>query len=205
MDREQLDKRLEEWLDQAAADFGKARTRPGLEARIVAGLRIRLKPRPRWRSWQALTAAAAVLVLSVSLFLAQFLDRGGQTVGVRDQPADAGRQVPGAPVGRPAEDQQPGQTASAPRSLNEVVPKPAVRNVAQPQLPSQEVFPSAGLSEQDRLLLAYARAVSGGGVTGLMESDPTRPIEIPKLEIPKLEIAPIKIEPLPGDPGDLWK
>lgn len=208
MDREQLEKRFDEWLDLAAADFGRAKPRPGLEARIVARLHSRLMPRPWWRRWQIMTAAAAaVLILSISVSLVRFQDRRTQTVVSKDKAGETPGLKPYASGKSAIAKQQPGRIAV---SRHAELPRPSTPETASTRLPRQVVFPSAGLSDQDRLLLAYARAVSEGTVAGLLDRDLSRPIEIPKLEIPlleipKLEIAPIKIEPLPGETGDLRK
>ncbi len=208
MDREQLDKRLDEWLDQAAADFGRAKARPGLEARTVARLHSRLRPRPWWRRWQIVTAAAgAAFIFLMSVFLVRFHDRRAQSIVFQDKRGETAG--PNPDVGSvPALARQPSERiAGSPGSRNAGKSRTSTPEIARTRLPRQDTFPSAGLSDQERLLLAYARFASEGGIAGLADENAARPIEvlkleIPLLEIPKLEIAPIKIEPLPVETGD---
>ena len=61
MNREELDRELDKWLDQAAAEYGKAEIQPGFEARIIAKLNRRLLS----RSWnfRRIPAAAAIAII----------------------------------------------------------------------------------------------------------------------------------------------
>ena len=73
MDHKQSDKKLNDWLDQALAEYGRAEPRPGIEARIVANLRSRgqLQPwwsrrlRPVWLSAVAVTILVFIVVLYI--------------------------------------------------------------------------------------------------------------------------------------------
>lgn len=79
------------------------------------------------------------------------------------------------------------------------VPRPArVLPSHEPEsLPRQEVFPSLKLSQQDRLLLAYLRAVNSGMIAGISEERQDSPVETGRMEeIPGIEISAIEIEPL---------
>ena len=63
MDRKRLDNKLDDWLDEALADYGKNEPRSGMESRVLAGLNSRLKHRPWWaRRWRPLWMPAAVVV-----------------------------------------------------------------------------------------------------------------------------------------------
>ena len=70
MNREELDRELDEWLDRASAEYGTAETRPGFEARVIANVNSRLEKR-RWRfRWLSLATAAtaAVIILHAMCF-----------------------------------------------------------------------------------------------------------------------------------------
>ncbi|MBZ5495270.1 MAG: hypothetical protein LAP85_02620 [Acidobacteriia bacterium] len=68
MDRKPLNENLDEWLDRALADYGRAEPRAGIETRAVENLRGRLQRRP-WRArWQLpvwLSAAAVTIVVFI--------------------------------------------------------------------------------------------------------------------------------------------
>ena len=73
MEPERLDNKLDEWLDETLAEYGRADPRPGFEARTVAGLRHRIErrhwwsysQRPIWLSAVAVTIAIFVVLLFV--------------------------------------------------------------------------------------------------------------------------------------------
>lgn len=73
MDHEQLNKKLDDWLDQALAEYGRTEPRPGIEARIVANLRSRGQLQPWWGRWLRpvwLSAVAVtILIFIVVLFV----------------------------------------------------------------------------------------------------------------------------------------
>jgi hypothetical protein len=207
MERDRLDKMLDEWLDQTVAEFGRAQTRPGFEERIVAGLHNRMARGRLWFRWQALAAAATVaFVFLFCVIFARFTDHGGKHVtsnysgGSRAglQPNIGGTSTSEKDVMKPLPKRDAGMRsphgAREPEFVNgEHAPK---------SLPRQDVFPSARLSNQDRLILDYVRSVSSGNIAGFMDDSEYHPIEITQVEIPKpeiskLEIEPIRIEPLP--------
>lgn len=71
MDRESVDNRLDDWLDQALGEFGSVEPRPGLEARTVLNLRNRMARRSRFRAWQRtvwMSAAAVTIVVFLAVF-----------------------------------------------------------------------------------------------------------------------------------------
>ncbi len=71
MDRESVDKKLDDWLDQALGEFGGAEPGPGLEARTVMNLRNRIARRSRFRAWQRtvwMSAAAVTIVVFLAVF-----------------------------------------------------------------------------------------------------------------------------------------
>ncbi len=202
MDPEQLDRKLDGWLDEASAAFGRAETRPGLEARMVAKLHARLERRPWWRGWRVLTAAAAIsLAFSIWVIYTRFQEGAVRPIVSNSVTGTTDRVQKSAGITSAAGNQTPGREAAAPGPYL-AANRPARSRAIPPEpLPRLEVFPSPEVSEQERLLLAYARLVSKGMVSGLAEDTAPQPteapkLEIPLLEIPKLEIAPIKIEPL---------
>jgi hypothetical protein len=72
MNREPLDKKLDDWLDQALTEYGRAEPRPGLEARTLAGVRSRLTRRPWWQWWPHavwVSTAAVTIVLFMIVIL----------------------------------------------------------------------------------------------------------------------------------------
>jgi hypothetical protein len=80
MDRESKDKKLEEWLDQALAEYGRAEPPPGLEARAVANLRWRLQQRSWWAHWPRPVWLSAALVTVVVLIVVLFIGPEKQPV-----------------------------------------------------------------------------------------------------------------------------
>ncbi len=74
MNREKPDRKLDQWLDRALSDYGAAEPRPGLEARILAELRTRLKSRTsrgfRWQPAWMPAALAVIVIFVVVLFIA---------------------------------------------------------------------------------------------------------------------------------------
>ena len=77
MNREELDKELDDWLDQAVAGYGKADARPGFEARAIANLNARLEKNKWYFRWIPIAAAAAaVLFFSIYALRNNFQDHG---------------------------------------------------------------------------------------------------------------------------------
>jgi hypothetical protein len=72
MDREPWDRQIDEWLDTALSEYGRAEPRAGLEARIVEKLRSRPSRRARWPFWRPAVwipvAVALVLIVMTMLF-----------------------------------------------------------------------------------------------------------------------------------------
>ena len=73
MNREELDRELDEWLDRASAEYGTAEARPGFEARVIANVNSRLAKRRLRFGWVSLaTAATAALIFSCYALLTAF-------------------------------------------------------------------------------------------------------------------------------------
>jgi len=73
MDREPMDKKLEEWLDQALAEYGRAEPPPGIEARAVANLRGRMQRRSWWARWPRPVWMSAALITIVVFIVVLFI------------------------------------------------------------------------------------------------------------------------------------
>lgn len=187
MEHDQLDRMLDEWLDRASAERGKTEPRPGFEQRIMAGIHNRKARRSFPFGWKALATATAVAVVAC-VFLAHFADDRG-----KQNPLPGESSVP-----MRIDDVLPSQMETS-VIVPPPVPRPArVLQSHEPEsLPRQEVFPSLRLSQQDRLLLAYVRAVHSGTITGISEERQDGPVETGRMEeIPGIEISAIEIEPL---------
>ncbi|MGD0309053.1 MAG: hypothetical protein ABSC02_07165 [Acidobacteriota bacterium] len=72
MVREPWDRKIDEWLDTALSEYGRAEPRAGMEARIVERLRSRPIRRSWWRVWRPTVwipaAVALVLIVMTMLF-----------------------------------------------------------------------------------------------------------------------------------------
>ena len=156
---------VDKLLDAGLARYSSAEPRPGLENRILAGLRAQPQP-SRWLDWRwagaLATAAAAVLVLAV-FFLRQPLP---------EPPPPSIATVPALPPTVPA----------PPVSQPPAAAKPATRRTqtqvqqARAEDPRLDTFPApAPLSEQERLLLLFARQTPKEAV--LMAQARNRPTE----------------------------
>jgi hypothetical protein len=190
MNREDLDRELSEWLDRASAEYGKAETRPGFEARVIANVSSRLeKRRWRFRRLAMATAAAAILVFSSYVLLTRFQKYGATKTVLKKQPEPE----PGSPYS--AQPGRPSLTIRAKSSTGRIA-----GTQAPPQAGRLEKMPflSARLSDQERYLVSFVQAVSAqtSAIIPGAESGPLQmpDLEIPTLQIPKAEISSIQIE-----------
>ena len=190
MNREELDRELDEWLDRASAEYGRAETRPGFEARVIAHVNSRLEKR-RWRfRWISMaTAAAAILGFFSFLLLTRFQERAATEIVLEEQPKP--------------EPNLPNSAQPERRPLIIRAESPTKREAgkqAHPKAGETEKmrFLSAGLSDQERYLISFAKAVSAQISAGIPETEPgslqTPDLEIPTIQIPKAEISSIIIE-----------
>lgn len=76
MNRDPLDKKLDDWLDQALGEYGKTEPRPGIEARTVAALRGRLMHHSWWRRWQRTVWVSAATVTIMVFMVVLMVKRG---------------------------------------------------------------------------------------------------------------------------------
>lgn len=155
-------KRIDEWLDAALKGYGVAEPRPGLENRIFANVRAeRRRATVRgWRRWPAVAAMAAVLLISVGVFLAR--SRGNaksvpiakENVGAEAKPNQ--RDYPGAEQG--AHDVHR-VNRSAPRHGTETAAHPRTEQFPTPQpLSEQEIALERYIEEFPREATLMAQA-----------------------------------------------
>jgi hypothetical protein len=185
MSREDLDRELDEWLNRAAAEYGRAEIRPGFENRIIAKLNSRLERRRLYLRWIPVAAAcAAVLVFSVHVFRTNIQD-SGRTDIVSQRPAKS--------ESRPAQGlyrvPRPGKISTEPPTKG-YTGRRARRKASQAR---RGRFLSSGLSDQERYLMAFAQAASKQSSIGISEDTKFKPLQIPKAEIPEFTIPDFEI------------
>ena len=184
MNGEELDRRLDEWLDRAAAEYGRTDARPGFEARIIADLNSRLEKRKWHFRWIPIAAAAAILILSILVLRTGFQDRPRTEIVQNRAANEAQRKELLDHVGLKTRPE---------RTLSAIVPaakRPAGRRRS--GQPSGR-FLSSGLSEKERYLVAFAQAASEQNITGLSGDRKFEPLHIPGLEIPEFHLPDFEI------------
>jgi len=183
MNREELDKTLDEWLDRAAADYGKSELRPGFEARIIASLNSRLRKKTRRIPLITLSvAAAAILIFGIGALLIKFQSTGRPQIALKE-PATI------APAIRESAPQSP-----PPRVIEKELaaePSAARRIIPESKQTGRGRFLSSRLTDQERYLIAYARIVSTSSVGGVEESE-FWPTEIPQPQVPPLYVPELR-------------
>jgi len=190
MDDKERDPFVDQLLDASLARYAEVEPRPGLEERLLAGVRAE-PPRPLWWRWAWLPATAGAVVLIVA---------GAIVLSERREPV---RLAP--PVARTAEAPAPPAPAPSPK---ETVPAARVKatplaprsaTVLLAALPRREEFPStAPLSEQERLLLRYVQGTPREELLAAGLRDPLAPLLIEPLVIPPLPPGPNGFEEIPN-------
>jgi hypothetical protein len=190
MNREELDRGLDEWLDRASAEYGTAETRPGFEARVIANVNSKLEKRGwRFRRLSLATAATAVVIFACYVFLTRVQEHTAtETASDKHQRSRSGL------LDRAPREQFPSITKAASSTK---------QNASRPGPPKarenpEKHFLSARLSDQERYLISFVQAVSAQTSTDTSESK-SGPLqmpnfEIPTLQIPKAQISYIKID-----------
>ncbi len=171
------DKFVDKLLDAGLARYSATEPRPGLEQRLLAGLRAAARP-SRWLDWRWVgalaTAAVAVAVLAV-FFLRQ------QPLPEPPPPA-----VANAPAPVPVPTAAPSPEAVQPSRMAKATVRRTTPNVeqARAEAPRLETFPApAPLSEQERLLLLFARQAPQEAVLmAQARNRPTEPLGIAPLQ-----------------------
>jgi hypothetical protein len=212
MNREELDRELDKWLDRAAAEYGMAETQPGFEARIIAKLNRRLNSR-RWYFSRipAAAAVAAILFLSIYLIHNQSKDHRTTEISSARYPGSgaapaASADFAGKHVGRsgPALSDVPLESSTK-RSVQRHG-SPKAREVKEGR------FLSSGLSDRERYLIAFVRALSTEKSQDALEKTLSDPLQIkdahvPAFKIQDFDISPFEIEvsptPTPGNEEQL--
>ena len=191
MSEDERNHEVDKLLDAGLARYSSAEPRPGLENRILAGLRAQPQP-SRWLDWRwagaLATAAVAVLVLAV-FFLRQPLP---------EPPPPA---VARAPVPQPTPTAAPTPEPVQPPVITEVQPVPHPNAQASSHFhrspegrlgagPRLDTFPApAPLSEQQRLLLLLVQHTPKEQLLARqLGAGPIEPLEIQPLFFAPLEI-----------------
>jgi hypothetical protein len=190
MNREELDREINEWLDRASAEYGRAKTRPGFEARVIADVRSRLEKKRWYFRWISIaTATAAILVFSSYVLLTRFQEHGAKEIVLEKQREPERDLTYDAPPERPPMISQAKSSKGRHPGMH-VHPKAGESE--------KTSFLSARLSDQERYLVYFVRAFSAQASAGIPEAEPgplqTPDLEIPILQIPKAEISSIQIE-----------
>ncbi len=177
---------VDELLDSALARYRSAEPRPGLEERVLTGLRADGQPRP-WPGWAwRLAAGVAVLgtvVLAVLLRRTVHITPGspGPNSSVEARKMDSPTPRLKAAVD-PIAKSHPTRQASSHLTRQ-------LRSQCVGAEPHKDVFPSpAPLSEQEKLLLRYVRENPAPVLMALQRAtDALEEIQIEPLEIPSLD------------------
>jgi hypothetical protein len=181
MNREEMDKTLEEWLDRAAADYGKSDIRPGFEARIIANLNSTRKEQQNRRiPWIAVWATAtAILILAVGGSLLTKFQGPDRTQIALKKPARPALAFPGVSQQWPMKviGKEPKSESASARQRSTQDPRGIVR----------KRFLSSQLTDQERYLIAYAGIVSKSTMDAV-EEDEFTPTEIPLPSAPPLYV-----------------
>ncbi|MGH9863658.1 MAG: hypothetical protein ACRD35_09580 [Candidatus Acidiferrales bacterium] len=209
---------LDQLLDAALARYAQVEPRPGLEERLLAG--VRAEPsRPLWLRWAWLPAAAGGLALLLAgvFFLSERRETARpappvartaeaptavapSTIAKETAPVAPAKVKPSPPrplAARAAE----APTAVAPSTIaKETAPvapakmtprttRPATASLA--ALPRRPEFPSSSpLSEQEQLLLRYVQRTPREELLTAALRDPLQPLAIEPLVIPPLPAGP---------------
>jgi hypothetical protein len=175
MDDKQRDPFVDELVDASLARYAKVEPQPGLEARVLAGLRDASRTSP-WREWgwAAALAAVAIVVTVAAVFI--FRQSPSDVLPPELAKAPARATPTAARAGREAE--------RAPRAPKATLRRaaPSVEMVKR-EAPRLDTFPApTPLSEQERLLLLFTREAPAEAVlVAQSRSRPTQPLAIAPL------------------------
>ena len=153
MDPNRTERDVDQWLESALSQYGKAEPRAGLESRVLANLqaeRNRIASRRRW--WWAAGSAAALAAIVAGVWVGE-AGRGrnpGSTAGTSTTTRREAvrRLIPPEPAPQVA---HPAREVAQRRPANR-----AVRDLAVARTPKLAQFPSPQpLSEQEQVLVSY--------------------------------------------------
>lgn len=184
MEHENQEPLVEKWLDTGLKRYGEAEPRPGLEGRILAGLRTKQARRasPSWQWWPPLAAIVIVAAVALSLLTRKPIPTRSVPVATYSvKTGSAALRQPTVGFRRPNTTAQ--WQGRRKRIQRQIAPAPAK--------PLPEQFPSPRpLSPQEELLLAYVEQVPAEEVA--VAADRTR--RASDLQIDDIEIAPLSAE-----------
>jgi hypothetical protein len=187
MNREDLDRELDTWLDRASAEYGRAESRVGLEARIIANVNNRLAKRRLHVRWLSLaTAATAILIFSCYVLLTRIEDHPARESVMQKQRSSL------PPI---VKQEQPPLIVQAEPSAKVYAKKHV--HIEVKDTPKIH-FLSAKISDQERYLLSFVKTVSEQNFTGEPEAE-SGPLQMPDFElstiqIPKAQVSSINID-----------
>ncbi len=188
MNREDLERELDTWLDRASTEYGTAESRAGLEARIIANVNSRLAKRRLHFRWLSLAmAATAILIFSCYVLLTRIEDHpAGESVMQKQR----GSGVP--PI---AKQEQPPLIVQAEPSAKVYANKHVHIKVR--ETPKGH-FLSAKISDQERYLVSFVKTVSEQNFASEPEAE-SGPLQMPDFElstiqIPKAQVSSINID-----------
>jgi len=199
---------VDDLLEASLERYRGEEPRPGLEMRILAGVRTRERAaRRRTLGWAVAVCAGILAIIVLTLHYAHSSRR--QPAPSASSGADrAPLQAAKPPAQGMVSQQQPGRSGSAdprfwgPRLVQRPekprTPKPGVRAT---RATRPEQFPTPfPLTEQEKLLLAYVEKASKLDlVTGTNKTDEA---PVGNLEISRIQIAPLEIKPLENSQSD---
>ena len=195
MKSDELDREIDEWLDRAATEYGKAVIQPGFETRILAKLDDRLAEK-RWYFRWLPAAAAAAIILSFSVYWLhiQIANRTATEIS---------SQMPAESEAQPTQKAElagkiPRHSDSGQSNVS-ILEEPTKENVQQhdsqkARKVQKEHFLSSGLSDRERYLIAYVRATSKETIQDIPDKTSSDPLEIDPLKIEELQIPEFHIQ-----------
>jgi hypothetical protein len=186
MDPLKTERDVEQWLDAALSQYGKAEPRTGLESRVLANLRVeRNRNASRGRWWWAAGAAAALALILVALWVGESGRERSRTSTMR---ASTTRERKNAhSLAQPPP--QP-KTAEPARDVARYWPAHSPIHDPAAKTPKLDQFPSRrNMSEWESLLVR--RLSEQSNKEALLKSTPSS--EEIDLSIGSLEIRPLQI------------
>ncbi len=177
---------VDELLRASLRHYAGAEPRPGLEVRVLAGVRARQEAARRRKAWAWAVGIAAAAAM-VTLLVFHLPHRQSNSLPVTAK-APANLSAPAAAkIAPPAQPPMP-RRPRRPAAPSRVDTRP-------------QQFPTPRpLSEQEKLLLVYAQSLQGSSAASAPDADQDSEHD---LKIPPLSITAIKIEPLaPPESGD---
>ena len=157
------EKRLDEILDAALAEYGNAEPLHGLEDRVLARLQAEPARRPWW-VWGAVAAGAAAVAIAAALMMRPAEPKPAPVTATQQPPSVVTpKQETPAIAAQQAQHHEaaPTQRHAPPVTTARVRPQPPaggqppiVLQVMQTKLPRRDVFPTPTAPSMDEILLA---------------------------------------------------